>query len=237
MVARTRKSKTKAKAAAVDELDFVVNKVPVNTDVSDEKEEIPLVQSTADEATPLLPDVLNQEEELPALEPVAVEEKENIRPVQPVIDDQVQAMMLSMQNTITAQAALLTKMTEKLESLESAPSVPVSSVIEPIYLEADILVDDYLNMNWDVMPSEDPPAVVAEAPSLPSGISRREKSSRPYEEMYATEQDILSDNITLLDASSSMWGAIPQTNTHVGMRSRSLLLNPTLQQASIGGLL
>ena len=119
----------------------------------------------------------------------------------------------------------------------SVPPAVGATFAQPPHAWLEGWVDDYLNMNWDLMPSEDPPAAVVEAASLPSGISRREKSSRPYEEMYATEQDILSDNITLLDASSSMWGAIPQTNTHVGMRSRSLLLNPTLQQASIGGLL
>jgi len=60
--------------------------------------------------------------------------------------------------------------------------------------------------------------------------------SRPFEDVYANEQAPISQNITLTDASAGRWGALPQTQTNVGMRTRALLLNPTLQQPSIGGL-
>jgi hypothetical protein len=68
-------------------------------------------------------------------------------------------------------------------------------------------------------------------------LSRRENTSRSFQDVYADEKIDVSKNITLTDASAGRWGSIPQTPTNVGMRTRGLLLNPTLQQPSIGGLL
>jgi len=67
--------------------------------------------------------------------------------------------------------------------------------------------------------------------------SRRERVDRPFEEVYAAEHVGVSKNFTLTDASGGRWGAIPQTQTNVGMRTRGLTLNPSLQQPSIGGLM
>ena len=67
--------------------------------------------------------------------------------------------------------------------------------------------------------------------------NRRENVGRPFEQVYASEQGSVSPNITLTDASAGRWGSMSQTQTNVGMRTRALMLNPSLQQPSIGGLM
>ena len=88
---------------------------------------------------------------------------------------------------------------------------------------------------WPIPSLASPPPVVKHDPLK----SRREKTEYTFEELYANEGRVTtSENITLIDgASGSRWGSMPQTQTNVGMRTRGLFLNPTLQQPSIGGLL
>ena len=88
---------------------------------------------------------------------------------------------------------------------------------------------------WPSPSLASPPPVVKHDPLK----SRREKTEYTFEELYANEGRVTtSENITLIDgASGSRWGSMPQTQTNVGMRTRGLFLNPTLQQPSIGGLL
>ena len=67
--------------------------------------------------------------------------------------------------------------------------------------------------------------------------SRREYTTRSMVDVYANEIDEnVDENIVLTDASASRWGAASRMQTNVGMRTRGLWLNPTLQQPSIGGL-
>jgi hypothetical protein len=67
--------------------------------------------------------------------------------------------------------------------------------------------------------------------------SRLETIGRSFEEVYANENMDVSKNITFTDASAGTWGSMSQVQTNVGMRTRGLFLNPTLQQPSIGGLM
>lgn len=70
----------------------------------------------------------------------------------------------------------------------------------------------------------------------PHNIRRRETNSFSIEDVYACEHGNVDKNIVLTDASASRWGSFSHQQTNVGLRTRGLWLNPTLQQPSIGGL-
>ena len=124
-------------------------------------------------------------------------------------------MMLQMRQTIDEQTAMMQKMADQLQTLRTQEETPEVDMEWP---HNDECTED--EPEYDVVTS-----------------TRREARDRSYSEMYASDNDTFSKNITLTDASSGRWGSMPQTQTRVGMRTRGLCLNPTLQQPSIGGLM
>ena len=129
--------------------------------------------------------------------------------------------MLQMRQTIDDQTAMMKKMSAQLETLQ---------------VQEESEESEGVNMDWPEEKEEEKEPLLEEEVYDPLR-NRREASIRSYKDVYATEKESFSENITLTDASSSRWGSMPQNQTRVGMRTRGLCLNPTLQQPSIGGLL
>jgi hypothetical protein len=136
-------------------------------------------------------------------------------------------LMLQMRQTIDEQTLMMRRMSAQLETLQSEVEPEEPSVEEPSVEEPD--------MTW---PEEKEEEKEEEKDEEYNPLqNRREAKPRSYKDMYASDKEIFSENITLSDASSGRWGAMPHKETRVGMRTRSLCLNPTLQQPSIGGLM
>ena len=83
-----------------------------------------------------------------------------------------------------------------------------------------------------------PPRVEETVPDFDAVHSRKERTTQSFAAMYATDSNMTVDpSIIRTDAAAGLWGGMPQTQTHVGLRTRGLMLNPTLQQPSVGGLI
>ena len=153
----------------------------------------------------------------PTSEVPTVEVKSEVTPMDVQLNQQLSdmRMMLQMRQTIDEQTAMMQKMADQLQTLRTQEETPEVDMEWP---HNDECTED--EPEYDVVTS-----------------TRREARDRSYSEMYASDNDTFSKNITLTDASSGRWGSMPQTQTRVGMRTRGLCLNPTLQQPSIGGLM
>ena len=140
-------------------------------------------------------------------------------------------LMLQMRQTIDEQTLMMRRMSAQLETLQSEVEPEEPSVEEPGVEEPD--------MTWPEEKEEEKEEEKDEEKDEEYNPlqNRREAKPRSYKDMYASDKEIFSENITLSDASSGRWGAMPHKETRVGMRTRSLCLNPTLQQPSIGGLM
>lgn len=148
-------------------------------------------------------------------------------------EDAMMKMMVKMeqmQELIERQTSFLALAQEKMQEKMQEPTPPPVDAVEK--------EDEMVGLAWPV--EKDTPEdldwpierAVSEAPRS------RDAPDRTVEEMYAGDMSVPSEqNIVLADASSNVFGDVHQVQTRVGLRTRGLLLNPTLQQPSIGGLM
>lgn len=131
--------------------------------------------------------------------------------------------MHQMQRTMLEQSQMIAKLMQRLDESDAK-----SDDIEEVEEEEE----EEFDMEWPSSSSLTPP--VKENPLN----YRREKRERNFHDVYASDVATATDkNIILTDAASGTWGHMAQTSSLVGLRTRSLCLNPTLQQPSIGGLI
>jgi hypothetical protein len=154
------------------------------------------------------------------------------------VDEQIKDMLImrQMQYTMLEQSRMIRTLQQRLGDMEGG-----NKVEETVVQVEEEQKEEEVDMGW---PSPD---VKEDGGADEDGETdedddplsyRREKKDRKFEDVYATDGPYDNDkNITLTDAASGTWGSMSQTASHVGLRTRSLFLNPTLQQPSIGGLI
>ena len=141
-------------------------------------------------------------------------------------------IMHQMQRTMLEQSQMIAKLMQRLDGSELKAQDQKDEVEEKEKEEEE--EEEEFDMDW--------PSSTSLVPSLPVKEDplnyRREKRERNFHDVYASDLSTATDkNIILTDAANGTWGHMAQTSSHVGLRTRSLCLNPTLQQPSIGGLI
>jgi hypothetical protein len=184
-------------------------------------------------------------EEAPVVDPPHEIEIEEVCPPPPPpveepsspASEQIKDMLImrQMQYTMLEQAQMIQSLRQRLDEVEEGGSKSGKGVeVEEEEEEEERNKKEEVDMGWPEEKKEEEQEVEEDDPMA----YRREKKDRKFEDVYATDGSYDNDkNITLTDAGSGTWGSMSQTPSHVGLRTRSLFLTPTLQQPSIGGLI
>lgn len=179
--------------------------------------------------------VLNRQSLAPTYEPFVVTPSTSQYPNSVVkLYEEKLRVMEEMIKSQTDMMANLTRMQKQVMDTPGTHTIPVeqpATTLTPT--PSGVHVASLAS--WPTLPTnlDTPPSNVKESLSA----AGKESMRRTFAEVYADEHVDVSEHITFTDASAGRWGAMPQTQTNVGMRTRGLLLNPTLQQPSIGGLM
>lgn len=172
--------------------------------------------------------------------------EESSSPVSEQIKDML--IMRQMQYTMLEQSQIIQTLQQRLEEMEGSKGGNEDKYVvggeeeeeeeEGGKVEEESRREEVVDMGWPSPEEKEEEKNEEEVEDDDPLSYRREKKDRKFEDVYATDGSYDNDkNITLTDAASGTWGAMSQTPSHVGLRTRSLFLNPTLQQPSIGGLI
>jgi len=241
-----RKRREPAKKKADESLDLVVNKIPRGEDDKDKskKEQEQAEMEEEEEEVVVVAEVAEEEEE--------VDEEVVVAVAVPAPDMTLQfSQMMQLIASQNEQIQMLVNCKKEQEQEKEAAAVMEveCEAPPPAADRGEMPVADRV-LDWPPAsnasaggalvrtpaPAPIPAAVVVSDP-LPVDSSRREATQQRFENVYATDRgESLSENILNRDASGGVMSSIPSSGTRVGMATRELMLNPTLQQRSIGNL-
>ena len=236
-----RKRKTTSRRV-VDDLVIPVADAPVvdatvDAPVVDATADAPVDDATADAPVDDLPtdapadDVPVPRKRKPAVRRVRAEPSPPAGA--PSIDDASARMFSQMQDMISQQNEMIARLSSALDDKQSQAAVPPppppSPPSEP---ESE---PEPVSLEWPKPPAPQDPVSSPDAESVSS--TRREPLSLKFSQVYATDTGVaMPPNIMDTDAVCGVMGKKHHGNTRVGLATRGLKLNPTLQQPSIGGL-
>ena len=167
---------------------------------------------------------------------VSVESEAPIPVTEPVVSEATVAVEAPVTDPksepANADMAGIMEQMSKMQALIEKQAAALMKQQEGVPKEEEEVVEEAPSMGWpEVKDDEEPKEVLEEKPDAP------EAPDRSLNELYACDTNEQNDpNIMLADASKGVLGEVTQNPTHVGLRTRGLLLNHTLQQPSIGGL-